>query len=105
MYSYISQFFSGGLDPTWPHIVLLATAILGGALVGLGVILEAPKILSVPVACVVLGVVMEAVATLLLFAFDEGISNRQNAAIIAAAKILCEQGFASPPECAVIMGK
>jgi hypothetical protein len=67
MCSYISQFFEGGLDPTWPHIVLIAGTIIGGALVGLGVILEASKIFSLPVAAVFVGVVIEAACTLLLF--------------------------------------
>ncbi|MGB9393033.1 MAG: hypothetical protein WCB70_24010, partial [Xanthobacteraceae bacterium] len=42
MYSYITQFFSGTLDPFWPHAALIAGSIIGGALVGLGIILEAP---------------------------------------------------------------
>jgi hypothetical protein len=82
MYSYMSQFFGGVLDPTWPHAVLIAGSIIGGALVGLGVILEAPKILSIPVAAVVIGVIIEAACTLLLFGFDEGISSRQQASIV-----------------------
>jgi hypothetical protein len=83
MYSYISLFFGGALDPTWPHVVLIGGSIVGGALVGLGVVLEAPKILSVPVAAVVVGVVIEAACTLLLFGFDEGISGAQQSRIIA----------------------
>jgi hypothetical protein len=83
MYSYISQFFGGTLDPTWPHAVLIAGSIVGGALVGLGVILEAPKIFSVPVAAVFVGVVIEAACTLALFGFDEGISGAQQSKIIA----------------------
>jgi hypothetical protein len=81
MYSYMSQFFGGALDPTWPHAVLIAGSIVGGALVGLGVILEAPKIISMPVAAVFVGVVIEAACTLLLFGFDEGISSAQQAKI------------------------
>ena len=49
---------------------------------GLGVILEAPKIFSIPVAAVFVGVVIEAACTLLLFGFDEGISGSQQAKII-----------------------
>ena len=51
---------------------------MGGALVGLGVILEAPKIFSIPVAAVFVGIVLEAACTLLLFGFDEGISASSN---------------------------
>jgi hypothetical protein len=77
----MSQFFGGALDPTWPHAVLIAGSIIGGALVGLGVILEAPKILSIPVAAVFIGIVIEAACTLLLFGFDEGISGAQQSTI------------------------
>jgi hypothetical protein len=83
MYSYMSQFFGGALDPTWPHAILIAGTIIGGALVGLGVILEAPKIVSIPVAAVFIGVVIEAACTLLLFGFDEGITRSQQATIAA----------------------
>lgn len=83
MYSYMSQFFGGSLDPTWPHAVLIAGTIVGGVLVGLGVILEAPKLLSIPVAAVFVGVVVEAACTLLLFGFDEGISGAQQSRIEA----------------------
>jgi hypothetical protein len=79
----MSQFFGGALDPTWPHAILIAGSIIGGALVGLGVILEAPKILSIPVAAVFLGIVIEAACTLLLFGFDEGISSKQQETIEA----------------------
>lgn len=82
MYSYMSQFFGGTLDPAWPHAVLIAGTIVGGALVGLGVILEAPKILSVPVAAVFIGIVIEAACTILLFGFDEGISSAQQSTIL-----------------------
>jgi hypothetical protein len=51
------------------------------ALVGLGVILEAPKIFSIPVAAVFVGIVLEAACTLLLFGFDEGISASQQSEI------------------------
>lgn len=83
MYPYADQFFGGTLDPTWPHAILVAGSILGGALVGLGVILKALKIFSVPVAAVFVGVVIEAACTLLLFGFDEGASGAQQPQIIA----------------------
>ncbi len=81
MPAYMSQFFSGALDPTWPHVVLISGTILGGALVGLGVILEAPKLLSVATLSVFVGILIEAACTLLLFGFDEGISTAQQRTI------------------------
>lgn len=93
MYSYTSQFFGGELDPTWPHIILIVGCIVGGALVGLGVILEAPKILSIPVAAVFVGVVIEAVCTLLLFGFDEGISTKQQSQLVIAIDRASDAGF------------
>ena len=53
---------------------------------GLGVILEAPKIFSIPVAAVFIGVVIEAACTLLLFEFDEGITSTQKVEIISLQK-------------------
>jgi len=91
MYSYISQFFGGTLDPTWPHVVLIAGTIIGGVLVGIGVILEAPKIFSVPVAAVFVGIVIEAACTLLLFGFDEGISSTQQSKIVELENRLAER--------------
>jgi hypothetical protein len=93
MYSYMSQFFGGELDPTWPHAILILGCIVGGALVGLGVILEAPKILSIPVAAVFVGVVIEAVCTLLLFGFDEGISTKQQSQLAIAIDRATDAGF------------
>lgn len=93
MYSYISQFFGGALDPAWPHIVLITGTVVGGALVGLGVVLEAPKILSIPVAAVIVGVVIEAACTLLLFGFDEGISTSQQSQIAVATDRATDAGF------------
>ena len=81
MYSHISQFFSGTLDPTWPHVALIGGAIIGGALVGLEVILEAKKFFSVPTVIVFVGIVIEAACTVLLFGFDEGISHAQQSTI------------------------
>jgi hypothetical protein len=84
----MSQFFGGELAPTWPHAVLIAGTIIGGGLVGLGVILEAPKIISLPVAAVFLGVVIESACTLMLFGFDEGISSKQQDRLFETSKAL-----------------
>jgi hypothetical protein len=89
----MSQFFGGTLNPTWPHAILIAGTIIGGVFVGLGVILEAPKILSIPVAAVFVGVVIEAACTLLLFGFDEGISSAQQSKIIALETRIAPRGL------------
>jgi hypothetical protein len=83
MYTSIVQLFSGELDPTVPQLILIGGSIAGGALVGLGVILEAHKIFSLPTLSVIIGVVLEAACTLLLFEFDEGISRAQQSKIVA----------------------
>jgi hypothetical protein len=82
MYAYWSNFTSGAFDPTWPHFLLIGGSLVGGALVGLGVILEAHKIFSLPTLSVFIGIVLEAICTLLLFTFDEGISKAQTDKII-----------------------
>jgi hypothetical protein len=102
MYSYMSQFFGGALDPNWPHAILIAGTIVGGALVGLGVVLEAPKIISIPVAAVFVGVVFEAACTLLLFGFDEGISSAQLSKIISLETKLAPRFLSKPQADALI---
>jgi hypothetical protein len=77
MYTYMSEFFSGTLDATGPHAVLISICVAGGIAVGLGIILEAEKFWSVPTMLVVFGVAFEAICTILLFGFDEGISSAQ----------------------------
>jgi hypothetical protein len=78
----MSGFFSGGVDPLWPHIILLSIAIVASASVAFGIVLENPK-WSVANVLVVGGVAIEAVGTILLFGFDEGISNAQQSTIVA----------------------
>src|SRR5277367_5267498 len=78
----MSTFFSGSLDPFWPHVILLSVAILASFAVAIGIVMESPK-WSVANALVVGGVALEAICTLLLFGFDEGISNAQQSKIIA----------------------
>ena len=80
MPSYISTFFSGSVDPFWPHFILLGCAIIGGIAVGLGIIMESEK-WSLATILVVIGVATEAVFTIMLFLFDEGISSAQQSRI------------------------
>jgi hypothetical protein len=82
MPSYISTFFSGSIDPFWPHFILLGGAIIGGSAVGFGIIMESEK-WSLATIVVVIGVVTEAIFTILLFLFDEGISSAQKSTIEA----------------------
>jgi hypothetical protein len=88
----MSGFFSGSLDPNFPHALLLSVAIVASFAVAIGIVMENPK-WSLANALVVGGVAIEAVCTLLLFGFDEGISSaqqseigRQNSEIIALRK-------------------
>jgi hypothetical protein len=78
----MSAFFSGSLEPFWPHALLLTFAILASFAVATGIVLESPH-WSIANALVIGGVAIEAVCTLLLFGFDEGISDAQQSKIIA----------------------
>lgn len=78
----MGAFFSGSLDPFWPHVMLLSVAIAASFAVAVGIVLENPK-WSLSNVLVVGGVAIEAVCTLLLFGFDEGISQSQQSKIIA----------------------
>jgi hypothetical protein len=85
----MSGFFSGSFDPSWPHAVLLTAAIVASFAVAAGIVMENPK-WSLANALVVGGVAIEAVCTLLLFGFDEGISSAQQSKIIALQTRLLE---------------
>jgi hypothetical protein len=78
----VSEFFSGSLDPRWPHALLLSVAIIASFAVAVGIVMESPH-WSIANALVIGGVVLEAICTLLIFGFDEGISSAQQSKIIA----------------------
>jgi hypothetical protein len=85
MAAYLRSFFSGGVDPGWPHGILLSITVLASFAVATGILLERPKY---PEAehrtatwLVLCGVAIEAICTIVLFVFDEGISSRQQSAI------------------------
>jgi hypothetical protein len=93
----VSEFFSGSLDPRWPHAILLSVAIIASFAVAVGIVMESPH-WSIANALVIGGVVLEAICTLLIFGFDEGISSRQqsfievqNSQILAVLSELCDQ--------------
>jgi hypothetical protein len=71
----MSEFFSGSMEPSWPHAILLTAAISASFAVAAGIVLENPK-WSLANVLVVGGVAVEAACTLLLFGFDEGISSK-----------------------------
>ncbi len=83
--AYIGQFFSGGVDPSTPHLVLIIAAVVGGAAVGIGIIWESARdghLWALPTGLVLIGVIVEAAATVILFEFDEGISRSQQSTIV-----------------------
>jgi len=92
--TYIGQFFSGGVDPSTPHLVLILAAVAGGLAVGAGIIWEAARgghLWTVPTACVFFGVIIEAAATIFLFEFDEGISRHQQSIVDAQQSVIRSQ--------------
>jgi hypothetical protein len=95
MLTYASRFLSGDFEPFWPHVVLLTLSVLASIAVGAGIIFERPKY-SAPVHrvafwLVVAGVAVEAVCTIFLFVFDEGISGKQRADLGAQQSIIRTQ--------------
>ncbi|WP_316229039.1 hypothetical protein [Bradyrhizobium sp. SZCCHNR1070] len=86
MLAYLSHFFSGGVDPTWPHAILLSISVLASFAVGAGIIFESHKysasVQRIAMWSVIVGVIVEAGCTITLFVFDEGISNAQQDKIV-----------------------
>jgi hypothetical protein len=86
--SIFSAFIHGELNPLPVHVVLIGIAILAEFAVAVGIVLEAPPPEERSarenwgVRLVLGGVILSAVFTILLFVFDEGISNAQQARII-----------------------
>jgi hypothetical protein len=87
MLTYLSNFFSGGVDPLWPHVALLTVSVLASFAVAGGIIFESPKystsVHRIATWLVIGGVAIEALCTIVLFVFDEGISGAQQDKIIA----------------------
>jgi hypothetical protein len=79
----IGAFFSGGMDPYWPHVALLGISLAGSVTVTWGLVRESDKFWKLTNLLIVGGVVIESICTILLFGFDEGISNTQQSKIIA----------------------
>jgi hypothetical protein len=95
MPTYFSQFFSGGVDATWPHAILLSITVLASFAVAAGIIFESPKyselVHRIAMWAVIVGVAVEAVCTITLFVFDEGISDAQKEKIIVLEKRLASR--------------
>jgi hypothetical protein len=77
-------------------VVLLSISVLSSIAVGVGIILERPKyspaVHKVAFWLVVVGIGFEAVCTIFLFVFDEGISNAQQDKIITLETKLEQTG-------------
>jgi hypothetical protein len=97
MLTYVSAFTSGGLEPFWPHFSLLFISVIASFSVGAGIIFESPKysasVHQVATCLVIWGVVIEAVCTIFLFVFDEGISGSQQSKIIALETQIAARPF------------
>jgi hypothetical protein len=81
IFESVGQFVSGNGDSSTTELVLIWVAVTGG-----GIIWEAWRdghLWSWPTACVFVGVIIEAAATIFLFEFDERIISSQNGQIIA----------------------
>jgi len=79
----VGSLFSGEVAPYWPHLVFIGVSLLGAAAVTWGLVREADKFWSLTNLLIIGGVVLEAICTILLFRFDEGISDTQQSKIIA----------------------
>jgi hypothetical protein len=85
-YSIVIDWFLSR-NPSFMHGSLLFVGIVASVCVAIGIVLESPK-WSLANVLVIGGVAIEAVCTLLLFGFDEGISSAQQLKIIALEKRL-----------------
>ena len=88
--SFFKAFQHGDLEPTVTHFWLLAGAIVGSIVVAAGIALEAHWPISrmklrelAGIIFVFFGVAVEALFTIALFMFDEGISSKQQGTISA----------------------
>jgi hypothetical protein len=86
MLSYLDALWAGTADPFWPHVILILLSILAAFTVAAGILYERPKyseaIHRIATWLVIGGVAVESLCTVLLFAFDERISNTQQSKIL-----------------------
>jgi hypothetical protein len=90
--TFVSEFTDGvSFDAVKTHEVLIAVCVLGSVAVGIGILLESwpPKLLkdNIAIVLVIGGVVVEALFTIFLFVFDEGISRSQQSKIASLVKV------------------
>jgi hypothetical protein len=85
IWTYFSKFDSGELAPGWPHFSLLSISVLASFAVGAGIIFERPtypaSVHRIAFWLVIGGIAIEALCTIFLFVFDEGISAAQQSKI------------------------
>jgi hypothetical protein len=99
--SYFNAFQEGQLEPSSTHFWLLGGAIIGSLIVAAGIMLEANWPLSrmkfrgmVGVTFVLFGVCVEALFTIAIFVFDEGISRSQQTTISKQQETIIGLGVA-----------
>lgn len=106
IWAYFRKFDSGELAPGWPHFWLLSISVLASFAVGAGIIFERPKyppsVHRIAFWLVIGGIAIEALCTIFLFVFDEGISSAQKETIISLEKRLVPRKIDDP---AVIVEK
>jgi hypothetical protein len=76
-----------GVFDDWQHAALLGGATIGGALVGIGILLETKRG-SLAAILVLIGVIIEPIFTLWLFVYDENLARGQNDQIISLQRRL-----------------
>jgi hypothetical protein len=104
--SYFSAFENGELEPNFTHFLLLGGAIVGSLIVATGIALEAHWPISrmkrrelIGITFVFIGVGLEALFTIGLFVFDEGIGRGQQSTILGQqSKIIALETKLAPRE-------
>jgi hypothetical protein len=83
-----------GVFDDWQHAALLGGATIGGALVGIGILLETKRG-SLAAILVLIGVIIEPIFTLWLFVYDENMSRSQNTEIAELNRELAPRQLSS----------
>jgi hypothetical protein len=87
MLSYLGTLWAGIAEPFWPHTILISLSVLAAFTVAAGILYERPKYSEAAhrgaTWLVIGGVAVESICTVLLFVFDERISQAQQSKIIA----------------------
>lgn len=105
IYMNIGAFFSGGIAPYWPHFILIGASLVGSAAVTWGLVRESEEFWTLPNLLIIGGVVIEALCTILLLGFDEGISNAQQSTIIELMRAAGSRRIDPEPFLSALSGK